>query len=128
MAFVSPGGARNEVDNFHGEFGSFLARSRLGEGKQKTRIGTGTWAHGHAGKRSAPKCGALRQSDFQKVALVVAHGVTRFDERLSVFREQYAVARFLDIGHEHGLLRIARDRQMKRAWRFGVGGMRTKRQ
>src|SRR5271157_6209499 len=103
MAFVSPGGARNEVHDFHGEFGSFLARSRLGEGKQETRIGTGTWAHGHAGKRSAPKRGTLRQSEFQKVALVVAHGVAGFDERLSVFREQNAVARFFDIGHEDGL-------------------------
>src|SRR5208337_2135947 len=98
MAFVSPGGARNEVDDFDREFGGFLARARLGERKQEARIGTGTRTHGHAGKRSAPKRGALRKSDLQKVALVVAHGVAGFDERLSVFREQNAVARFFDIG------------------------------
>jgi len=53
--------------------------------------------------------GAWRKRDFDEIALVVANGVTRFDEGFAVFGEQHAVAGFFDIGHEHGLLGVTRD-------------------
>ena len=46
-----------------------------------------------------------RQRHLQEAALVVAHGIARLDEQAAVFRRQRAIARFLDVGDEHGLRR-----------------------
>ena len=43
-----------------------------------------------------------------------------FDQRLAVFREQHAIARLVDGGEQHGLRRVARDRERERARRRGL--------
>src|ERR1700747_1025607 len=52
--------------------------------------------------------------------------VAGFDQRFPVLGEEHAVTSFLHVRHEHGLLRIARDRKVQRALRFGIVGVRAK--
>src|SRR5579859_4646552 len=68
---IVPGGTASDVHNFDGEFRRVFAGMRFFERQQHAAIGRLAGTHRFAGQSGAPQRRALRQSDFQKIALAL---------------------------------------------------------
>ena len=64
---------------------------------------------GRPGEHRAPQRRLWWQPQCQERALIVADRVARPHEQLAVLRGHHLVSRLFDVGHEHGLRRVARD-------------------
>src|SRR5437870_3406034 len=127
LAFVVPGAAAAQVDNFNRKLGSFFAGACFVERQEKAAVRRLARPDGFARQRRAPKRGAGWQSDLEEIALVVSNGVARLDKRFPLAANQHLVASSGDVGQENGLRRVARHLQAERARQIRIAGAKTKR-
>src|SRR5439155_21334289 len=125
LAFVVPGAAAAQVDNFNRKLGSFFAGACFVERQEKAAVGRLARPDGFARERRAPERGAGWQSDLEEIALVVSNGVARLDKRFPA-ANQHLVATFGDVGQENCLRRVARHLQAERARQIRIAGAKTK--
>ena len=127
LAFVVPGAAAAQVDNFNRKLGSFFAGACFVERQEKAAVGRLARPDGFARERRAPERGAGWQSDLEEIALVVSNGVARLDKRFPLAANQHLVASFGNVGQENGLRRVTGHVQAERTWQVGIARAKPER-